>query len=66
MGTDFLSQLVPKKMVTVFRGVDRESYSCTPACQRRVTLGDGQNYFTQTLAQTGNLNNQTSAAASKP
>jgi len=53
-------------MVTVFRGVDRESYSCTPACQRRVTLGDGQNYFTQTLAQTDNLNNQASAAAAKP
>ncbi|MBN9584685.1 MAG: pilus assembly protein CpaC [Afipia sp. 62-7] len=55
-----------EKMVTVFRGVDRESYSCTPACQRRVTLGDGQNYFTQTLAQTDNLNNQASAAAAKP
>jgi Flp pilus assembly secretin CpaC len=54
-----------EKLVTVFRGVDRESYSCTPACQRRVTLGDGQNYFTQTLNQTGTLNNQASAAALK-
>ena len=29
------------KLVTVYRGVDRESYSCTPICQRRITLGDG-------------------------
>lgn len=54
------------KLVTVFRGLQRESYSCTPACQRRVTLGDGQDYFTQTLGQTGNLIGQASAAGSKP
>jgi hypothetical protein len=54
------------KLVTVFRGLERESYSCTPACQRRVTLGDGQNYFTQTLGQTGSLNGQASAVAGKP
>ena len=29
------------QLVTVYRGVDRESYSCMPICQRRVTLGDG-------------------------
>src|SRR6202451_4692985 len=33
------------QLVTVYRGVDRESYSCMPICQRRVTLGDGENYF---------------------
>jgi hypothetical protein len=54
------------KLVTVFRGLERESYSCTPACQRRVTLGDGQNYFTQTLGQTGTLSGQASAVAGKP
>jgi hypothetical protein len=54
------------KLVTVFRGLQRESYSCTPACQRRVTLGDGQDYFTQTLGQTGSLNGQASSAAGKP
>lgn len=50
------------KLVTVFRGLERESYSCTPACQRRVTLGDGKAYFDATLGQTGVLNNQASAA----
>src|SRR5439155_9529009 len=30
------------QLVTVYRGVERESYSCMPICQRRVTLGDGE------------------------
>lgn len=50
------------KLVTVFRGIERESYSCTPACQRRVTLGDGKDYFNAALGQTGVLNTQASAA----
>src|SRR5919201_55352 len=33
------------QLVTVYRGVDRETYSCTPVCQRRMTLGDGDHYF---------------------
>ncbi|MGC2777961.1 MAG: pilus assembly protein N-terminal domain-containing protein, partial [Bradyrhizobium sp.] len=33
------------RLVTVYRGVDRETYSCMPVCQRRVTLGDGDSYF---------------------
>jgi Flp pilus assembly secretin CpaC len=54
------------KMVTVYRGLERESYSCTPVCQRRVTLGDGRLYFDTTLGQTNVLNTQASAAGSKP
>src|SRR6476660_5238397 len=27
-------------VVTVYKGVERESYSCAPYCQRRITLGD--------------------------
>lgn len=52
-----------EKMVTVFRGADRESYSCTPVCQRRVTLGDAQGYFDATLGQTGSLNGQAAGVA---
>ena len=33
------------QLVTVYRGVERESYSCMPICQRRVTLGDGDDLF---------------------
>ena len=51
------------KLVTVFRGVDRESYSCTPVCQRRVTLGDGSDYFDKVLGQTGNLNGAAGGSA---
>src|SRR5689334_20500115 len=33
------------QLVTVYRGVERESYSCLPVCQRRITLGDSERYF---------------------
>ena len=35
----------PQDVVVVYRGVEPNTYSCTPACQRRLTLGDGNNYF---------------------
>jgi Flp pilus assembly secretin CpaC len=50
------------QLVTVYRGVERESYSCMPICQRRVTLGDGENYFKSTIDQAGSLSGQASAA----
>jgi Flp pilus assembly secretin CpaC len=52
------------QLVTVYRGVDRESYSCMPVCQRRVTLGDGENYFKSTMDQAGTLNSQATGTAS--
>jgi Pilus formation protein N terminal region len=53
-------------IVTIYRGVDRESYSCMPICQRRVTLGDGEAYFKSTMDQSGSLSGQASGAAAKP
>ena len=55
------------QLITVYRGVDRESYSCMPICQRRITLGDGDTYFKAAMDQAGNLNSQASgnAAAAK-
>jgi Flp pilus assembly secretin CpaC len=50
------------KLVTVFRGVNRETYSCTPVCQKRITLGDGPDYFKGTLDQSGALTNQVAGA----
>lgn len=44
------------RLVTVYRGVERESYSCMPLCQRRVTLGDSDKYFNTTMSQAGTLN----------
>jgi len=51
------------QMVTIYRGVERESYSCMPVCQRRLTLGDGETYFKATMDQAGSLSNQASGAA---
>jgi Flp pilus assembly secretin CpaC len=52
-----------QQLVTVYRGVERESWSCQPICQRRVTLGDGENYFKAAIDQAGSLSNQASGAA---
>ena len=51
------------QMVTVYRGVERESYSCMPICQRRVTLGDGDSYFKTAIDQAGSLSSQASGSA---
>jgi Flp pilus assembly secretin CpaC len=50
-------------IVVVYRGVARESYSCTPYCDRRITLGDSPPYFDATIAQTATRSGQAQAAA---
>ena len=45
-------------LVVVYKGIERESYSCAPECERRITLGDSPAYFSATLAQTGTRNGQ--------
>jgi Flp pilus assembly secretin CpaC len=50
------------QLVTVYRGVERESYSCMPICQRRVTLGDGDGYFKTAIDQAGSLSAQAAGA----
>lgn len=47
-------------LVTVYRGSERESYSCKPTCQRRVTLGDSEKYFKSTIEQAGSLSDHAS------
>ena len=37
--------------VQVYRGIERETYSCSPKCERRITLGDSTTFFTQTMTQ---------------
>jgi Flp pilus assembly secretin CpaC len=51
------------RLVTVYRGIERESYSCMPQCQRRVTLGDSDNYFNTTMSQAGSLSSNASGGA---
>jgi hypothetical protein len=52
------------RLVTVYRGVERESYSCMPLCQRRVTLGDSDTYFNATMGQAGSLSSNASGSGS--
>ena len=40
-------------LVVVFKGIERESYSCAPTCERRITLGDSPVYFNAVLGQSG-------------
>jgi|SRR5450631_43288 hypothetical protein len=51
------------ELVTVYRGMERETYSCMPICQRRMTLGDADPYFKSVLDQAGTLNSQASGLA---
>jgi hypothetical protein len=38
-------------IAVVYRGADRETYSCAPKCLRRATLGDSPEAFDKALAQ---------------
>ena len=50
-------------IVVVYRGVNRESYSCAPDCEQRITLGDAPAYFGATLGQEGARSSRAQAAA---
>ena len=52
-----------EELVTVYRGVDRETYSCTPVCQRRMTLGDGDSYFKAVSDQSTQMSSQAGGQA---
>jgi len=52
-----------ENVVVVYRGVSRESYSCAPLCERRVTLGDTPDFFEPTLAQASNRNQRAQGQA---
>jgi Pilus formation protein N terminal region len=53
------------RLITIYRGVDRESYSCMPICQRRITLGDSDTYFKSVIDQAGTLSS-TATTSAKP
>lgn len=53
----------PRDVVVVYRGIERETYSCAPKCEPRITIGDSAPYFTRNLAQTTTLANQAQAVS---
>jgi hypothetical protein len=50
-------------LVVVYKGIERETYSCAPECKPRITLGDSQNYFNGALGQSGARTGGAQAAA---
>lgn len=52
----------PREVVVVYRGIERESYSCTPNCERRITLGDSNAYFEAVINETGTRSGMASGA----
>jgi hypothetical protein len=49
-------------VVVMYRGIERETYSCTPICERRIMLGDGNVYFETGIAQSFSRNGQAQGA----
>jgi Flp pilus assembly secretin CpaC len=39
-------------VLVVYRGAAQESYSCSPHCERRITLGDDKGHFEAAIGQT--------------
>ena len=52
-----LNVSAPKQgRMTIYRGVERETWSCVPNCERSIMLGDSQNYFDTAVGQIGTRN----------
>lgn len=49
-------------MVVVYKGIERETLSCAPDCEHRITLGNSPAYFNATLTQSGARNGQAQSA----
>jgi Flp pilus assembly secretin CpaC len=47
--------------LTIYRGVERETWSCAPKCEAAVVLGDTPEYFTAAAGQINNRNGQSAA-----
>jgi Flp pilus assembly secretin CpaC len=54
----------PRDIVLVYRGVNRETYSCTPNCSARLNVGDDVPYFNAVMGEITTRNSQSMAAGS--
>jgi Flp pilus assembly secretin CpaC len=48
----------PPDAVVVYKGVERETFTCAPKCEPRVTIGDTAPFFQRNLTQTTTWSNQ--------
>jgi Flp pilus assembly secretin CpaC len=53
----------PNDTVVVYRGTERQTYSCAPRCEAQVMLGDSAASFAAILGQTTARNGQAQGAA---
>jgi hypothetical protein len=49
--------------LTIWRGVDRETWSCAPRCERSVMLGDAPEFFDGVVGQTTSRNGHAGGGA---
>ena len=42
-------------IVVIYRGIERESYSCAPVCEKRITLGDSAPIYGANLTALGSF-----------
>jgi hypothetical protein len=51
------------RTLTVWRGADRETWSCAPRCERSVMLGDGAEFFDSVIGQAASRNSHAGGSA---
>ena len=51
-------------VVVVYRGINRESYSCTPNCERRIMLGDAPEFFQSAMSDASDRSARAQGSAS--
>ena len=52
-------------VVVVFRGIERETLSCAPVCEKRITIGDSAPIFIANMTAVGATNAQASSDQKK-
>jgi hypothetical protein len=58
-----LVQAPTEGLVVVYRGTNRETFSCTPRCERAIVLGDSPEFFNATLGQAATRSARAAGAA---
>lgn len=53
-------------VVQVYRGVDRETYSCSPTCERTIAVGDAKAFFETALGNSRSRDGAASAGTAAP
>ena len=67
LGEYTLKVTAPRQgIVTVYRGTERETWSCDKQCERSAVLGDAPTYFTTAISQAGDRNKASTGAQFTP